>query len=164
MIVLIPWLFKVHLEMTPYIYGIAVTCSGAGAILAGLLFGTRSQWRRRGLLAYGGAFLSGLALFLMAFTTSAIGLCALFALEGFGIMMFGLIWETSLQELVPEQAFGRVASLDMLGSFALLPLGYIAIGWLADHIGGTETMTLFSGMGILTVLLVLSLPSIRRFD
>lgn len=163
-IVLIPWLFKVHLALTPYVYGIAVTCSGAGAILAGLLFGTRSQWRRRGLLAYGGAFMSGLALFLMAFTSSAIGLCALFAMEGFGIMMFGLIWETSLQELVPEEAFGRVASLDMLGSFALLPVGYIAIGWLADHIGGTETIALFSGMGILTVLIVLLLPSIRRFD
>ncbi len=163
-IVLIPWLFKVHLELTPYIYGVAVTCSGIGSILAGLLFGTRSRWHRRGLLAYGGAFLSGLALFLMAFTSSAVGLCALFAMEGFGMMIFGLIWETSLQELVPQEMFGRVASLDLLGSFALLPVGYIIIGWLADVIGGTETIALFSGMGILTVLFVLLLPSIRKFD
>jgi hypothetical protein len=39
-------------------------------------------------------------------------------------MLFGLIWETSPQELVPEEKFGRVVSLDMLGSFGLLPVGY----------------------------------------
>jgi hypothetical protein len=43
-------------------------------------------------------------------------------------MIFALVWETSLQELVPEEAFGRVASLDMLGSFALLPLGHLGVG------------------------------------
>lgn len=163
-VVLIPWLFKVHLQLDSYVYGIAITCSGAGAILAGFMFGTRSRWRHRGLLAYGGAFISGLALFLMPFTRSEIGLCSLFALEGFGIMIFGLIWETSLQELVPQEAFGRVASLDMLGSFALLPLGYIFIGWLADVIGGTQTMMIFAGMGITIVLLVMSVPGIRKFD
>lgn len=162
--VLIPWLFKVHLAFDPYVYGIAVTCAGAGAILSGLLFGSRSQWRKRGIIAYGGALLSGLALLGMSMTTSAALLCLLFAVEGFGLMMFGLIWETSLQELVPQEIFGRVASLDMLGSFALLPVGYIVIGWLADHIGGTLTISIFSGMGILTVLLILLHPAIRKFD
>ncbi|MNO38538.1 enterobactin exporter EntS [compost metagenome] len=163
-VVLIPWLFKVHLQLESYVYGIAITCSGAGAILAGLLFGMRSRWRHRGLLAYGGALLSGLALLFMSFTTSAIGLCSLFALEGFGLMVFGLIWETSLQELVPQEAFGRVASLDMLGSFALLPLGYVAIGWLADIIGGTATMMIFAGLGIAAIVSVLIVPAIRKFD
>ncbi|MNI24049.1 enterobactin exporter EntS [compost metagenome] len=163
-VVLIPWLFKVHLQFSPYIYGVAITCSGAGAILAGLMFGMRSRWRNRGLLAYGGALLSGLALLFMSFTTSAIGLCALFAIEGFGLMLFGLIWETSLQELVPQEAFGRVASLDMLGSFALLPIGYIVVGWLADVIGGTQTMMIFAALGIACIIFVLMIPSIRKFD
>ncbi|MGG6309562.1 MFS transporter [Paenibacillus macerans] len=162
--VVIPWLFKIHLEFAPYVYGIAVTCAGGGAILAGLLFGARRQWRRRGLLAYGGALLSGIALLLMSVTTSAAGLCVLFALEGFGLMMFSLIWETSMQELVPQEAFGRVASLDMLGSFALLPIGYILIGWLADLIGGTQTIAWFAGIGSLAVLAVMFTPAIRKFD
>ncbi|MBA9085332.1 MFS family permease [Fontibacillus solani] len=163
-VVLIPWLFKVHLHLSPYIYGVTITCSGAGAILAGLLFGMRSGWRNRGLLAYGGALLSGIALLFMSFTTSAIGLCVLFAIEGFGLMLFGLIWETSLQELVPQEAFGRVASLDMLGSFALLPLGYVVVGWLADVIGGTQTMMIFATIGIASIIFVLMIPSIRKFD
>ncbi|RUT47636.1 MFS transporter [Paenibacillus anaericanus] len=163
-IVLIPWLFKVHLELTPYVYGIGITCSGIGAILAGLLFGTRSKWSNRGLIAYGGALLSGISLLLMAFTSSPFILCALFVLEGFGIMVFGLIWETSLQELVPQEAFGRVSSLDMLGSFALLPLGYILVGWLADIIGGTQTIAIFSSLGILCVISIMFIPGVRKFD
>jgi hypothetical protein len=108
---------------------------------------------------------SGVALLLMTVVPSAPGLCALYALEGFGLMMFGLIWETSLQELVPPEAFGRVASLDMLGSFALLPLGYIVIGWLADDaIGGIATMAVFSSIGLVTLIAFLTIPAIRRFQ
>lgn len=79
-------------------------------------------------------------------------------------MVFGLIWETSLQELVPQEAFGRVSSLDMLGSFALLPLGYILVGWLADIIGGTQTIAIFSSLGILCVISIMFIPGVRKFD
>ncbi|MMZ68603.1 hypothetical protein D1872_313080 [compost metagenome] len=85
-------------------------------------------------------------------------------LEGFGLMMFMIIWEISLQELVPPEAFGRVASLDMLGSFALLPIGYLAVGTLADHIGGIAAMQIFASIGMLLIILVLCIPQIRRFD
>nr|WP_223192412.1 MFS transporter [Paenibacillus sedimenti] len=163
-VVLIPWLFKVHLQLDPFIYGIGIACSGGGAIAAALLFGSRTNWKRRGVLAYGGALLSGLALLLMPFTTSSIGLASLMALEGFGLMIFGLIWETSLQELVPAEAFGRVASLDLLGSFALLPVSYVLIGWIADKIGGISTMAIFAAVGIAAVACVLCIPSIRRFQ
>jgi len=162
--VLIPWLFKVHHGWDPYLYGLAVTFSGVGAIIGGLLFGMRSQWKHRGIMAYGGAFISGAALLSLAFVPTAAGAIALFALEGFGLMIFGLIWEISLQELVPQEAFGRVASLDMLGSFALLPVGYILVGWLADHIGGIATIAIFAGTGMAAVAFVLSIPAIRRFQ
>ena len=162
--ILLPWLFNVHFHFPPTAYGAAVTCSGVGAILGGLVFGSRKHWRKRGIMAYGGVLLSGVALLAMAFVSSPYGLVALFALEGFGLMIFGLIWETSLQELVPPESFGRVASLDMLGSFALLPLGYLLVGKLADVINGVNAMMLFSAIGIVIVLAALALPGIRQFD
>lgn len=161
--ILVPWLFKVHHGWEPYIYGLAVTFSGVGAIIGGLLFGMRSKWNHRGIMAYGGALLSGVALLILPFAPNAVSAIALFTLEGFGLMIFGLIWEISLQELVPQEAFGRVASLDLLGSFALLPIGYILVGWLADLIGGVTTIAIFAGMGITCIALVLSVPSIRKF-
>ncbi|WP_151737431.1 MFS transporter ['Paenibacillus yunnanensis' Narsing Rao et al. 2020] len=162
--ILLPWLFKVHHGWDSYVYGLAVTFSGVGAILAGLLYGMRKQWRKRGLMAYGGALVSGVALLLLPFAPGPASAVALFALEGFGLMIFGLIWEISLQDLVPKEAFGRVASLDLFGSFALLPVGYIVVGWLADWIGGVATIAIFSSLGIACIALVLCVPAIRKFQ
>ncbi|GGL46649.1 hypothetical protein GCM10007968_08420 [Sporolactobacillus putidus] len=81
------------------------------------------------------------------------------------MMAFGLIWETSLQELVAPEAFGRVASLDMLGSFALLPAGFLFTGWFANIIGGAAAITILGATVVLsTVLILLCIPAIRKFD
>ncbi|MGG0204078.1 MFS transporter [Bacillus mycoides] len=163
-VVLIPWLFNVHHHFEAYVYGLGMAASGAGAVIAALIFGGRQQWHKRGLLAYGGVLISGMALLIMSLVSWAPVLIGLMAIEGFGIMIFGLIWETSLQELVPEEAFGRVASLDMLGSFALLPLGYVVVGWLATVIGGKITIIMLAILVLITIGMALSVPSIRRFD
>jgi MFS family permease len=163
-VILVPWLFKVHLGLDPLAYGVGITCSGAGAITAALLFGSKTQWHHRGIIAYGAVILSGAALLTMTFTTSPIVLSLLMAVQGFGLMIFGLIWETSLQELVPPEAFGRVVSLDLLGSFALLPLSYFLVGWIADQIGGVITITIFASIGLAIVASVLCVPAIRRFQ
>ncbi|MED3021141.1 MULTISPECIES: MFS transporter [Bacillus cereus group] len=163
-VVLIPWLFNVHHHFEAYVYGLGMASSGVGAVIAALIFGGRERWHKRGLLAYGGVLISGCALLIMPFIAWAPALIGLMAIEGFGMMIFGLIWETSLQELVPEEAFGRVASLDMLGSFALLPLGYVVVGWLATVIGGEITIITLAILVLVTIGVVLCVPSIRRFD
>nr|WP_205002190.1 MFS transporter [Scopulibacillus daqui] len=162
--VLVPWLLNVHYQFKPSAYGLAMTFSGIGAMAAALIFGSKDRWHHRGMIAYSGVLLSGLMLFSMAFISWKPFLVFIMAVEGFGIMFFGLIWETSLQELVPEEAFGRVASLDFLGSFALMPVGYLVIGWSADWLGQISAMILLSVLIILTVIAVLTVPSIRRFD
>lgn len=66
---------------------------------------------------------------------------------------FSLIEITLLQELVPEHKLGRVISLDMLGSYILLPFGLLIIGGLADIVGPA---TIFIIGGLLSVALVAS--------
>ncbi|MBJ7945751.1 MFS transporter [Bacillus toyonensis] len=163
-VVLIPWLFNIHHHFEAYVYGLGMASSGGGAVIAALIFGGKERWHKRGLLAYGGVLISGFTLLVMPFIYWAPALIFLMAIEGFGMMIFGLIWETSLQELVPEEAFGRVASLDMLGSFALLPLGYVVVGWLANVIGGEVTILMLALFVIFTIVIALSVPSIRKFD
>ncbi len=162
--VLVPWLFKVHHGLPPSVYGIAMAGTAVGAILAAVLFGSKRDWQRRGLVAYGGALLGGVALLLLSVITWVPGLVMAMVLEGFGMMMFMIIWEISLQELVPAESFGRVASLDMLGSFALLPVGYLIVGHLADTIGGLPTIAIFASAGIVILLTALCSPHIRRFN
>ncbi|GGO05386.1 MFS transporter [Saccharibacillus kuerlensis] len=162
--VMVPWLFKVHHGLSPSVYGIAMAGTAVGAIAAALLFGSKRSWKRRGLVAYGGALLGGVALLLLSVINWVPGLVMAMMLEGFGMMMFMIIWEISLQELVPAESFGRVASLDLLGSFALLPVGYLIVGYLADTIGGIPTIAIFACAGIVILLTALCSPHIRKFE
>ncbi len=162
--VLVPWLIYEHYHLSASVFGAVMSGMGAGSVLGALLYGTRSNWRNRAWIAYGSIILTALALLFTAFTSSPIGLFICMMVNGIGLMLFSLIWETSLQEMVPEESFGRVASLDMLGSFALLPLGYLLTGWLSEAIGGIQTIVLFSLIPIGIAMGVLSIPGVRKFD
>nr|WP_242637910.1 MULTISPECIES: MFS transporter [Bacillaceae] len=162
--IILPWLINSYYKLEPVVYGLVLGASGAGAIVCGVIFGLKPAWKKRGLLAYSGVVLSGVALLLLSFISNVplLMLCMFF--EGAGIMLFGLIWETSLQELVPEEKFGRVASLDMLGSFALLPVGYLITGWLSEGVGEIFTLVVFSIIIILLSGMAMMCKGIRGFN
>jgi len=161
--VILPWLINVHYGYGPSVYGLVVSASGVGALLGGIIYGTRKSWPVRGILAYAGIGLEAVAFIILIFTDWIPGLVILTALGGLGSMFFGLIWETSLQELVPEEAFGRVASLDMLGSIALMPLGFLFTGWMAEAIGGLQTAMILASVMIVLVISAVSIPSVRGY-
>ncbi|MFT8710148.1 MAG: MFS transporter [Sporolactobacillus sp.] len=162
--ILIPWLVKFHFGFPTYIYGLIMSSEGIGGTAAAFIFGMRKRWQHRGLIAYAGTGLCGLSLLLMALIANGFVLCLLMLIEGAGIMVFGLIWEISLQELVENDSFGRVASLDMIGSYALMPIGYLFTGWIAQTVGGTLSMLFLSSILIFSTIAVLWIPGIRQFD
>ena len=162
--ILVPWLIKVHLDLPPWVYGLVSSASGLGAILCATVYGRRQRWHRRGLIAYGGVAISAIAGFALAFAHLVPMLMLFAALSSAGIMVFGLTWEGSLQELVLPEEYGRVASLDFFGSYALLPIGNIVTGWLSTAIGGIETIEIEALFTFIIVAGVLCLPAIRRFD
>lgn len=162
--ILLPWLIKVHLRMSAGVFGLVTAASGLGGILCALVYGWRRQWRRRGVLAYGGVASTGVAGLGLAFAHSLLMLIILSTISGAGIMVFALTWEGSLQELVAPDAYGRVVSLDMFGSYALLPVGSIVTGWMAATIGGITAIIVESVFIIAIAAAVLFVPAIRRFD
>jgi MFS family permease len=85
-------------------------------------------------------------------------------INGASLEICGLIWINILQEFVPEEKLGRVVSIDTLGSFVLLPLGYAFTGWLVDRV---DIALIFVAAGVLAAvisLLPLLHPSIRNLD
>lgn len=162
--ILIPWLVRVHLTQSATVYGLLTSAAGVGALVAALLFARRSRWHRRGLLAYLAIVVAGGALASMAAFTQVGALALCMVMSGAGLALFGLIWEGSLQELVPTEAYGRVSSLDLLGSYALLPVGNLLTGWLAGTIGGVQTMVAEGVATLVIALLMLLVPAIRRFQ
>ena len=135
-----------------------------GTTIGAIWLGRFAKLRRRGLMAYGAWIIAGLTLVAMGLSSS-VSLVAFAALiSGVTFATFGLIWTNSLQELVPREQLGRVSSIDFLGSFALLPIGFGITGWATDRLGAP---TVFVISGILTVGLAalgLTHPAIRNLD
>ena len=74
---------------------------------------------------------------------------ALCVTMGIGFGLFGVLWETALAQHIPPHALSRVTAYDWMGSLALLPLGYVLFGVLADSIDPADLM--LAGGGVLAV-------------
>ena len=70
-------------------------------------------------------------------------------LNGVCVDIFEVLWSTSLQNHVPNEALARINSYDMLGSFALGPLGLVVVGPLAAAWGVQPVLI---GAGVLLAL------------
>jgi DHA3 family tetracycline resistance protein-like MFS transporter len=95
---------------------------------------------------------------------SQIPLLLFLLIGGCSTSVFALIWTHTLQEMVPGGMLGRVYSINALGSFVLLPIGFARAGW-ATELLGAPIVFLIGGIGVIVlVLLGLSHPAIRNLD
>lgn len=120
--------------------------------------------RRRGLILYGSAIIWGLGTlaFGLPIPIMAIGLAAL--IRGLVLSASNLVWTNMLQELVPRQVLGRVSSIDYLGSFVFLPLGYAIMGYATDQIGAPLVFVIGGALTAVPSLAGLLHPAIRNLD
>lgn len=137
------------------VYGIAVTFVGAGSMLGAVV---AARWRPARPLKVG-------LIAMLPFSFAACGLAlgapaaavfALAAATGLGWTLFQVFWETALAERIPPEALARVSSYDMLGSFGLLPLGFLGAGPIA-HALGSASAVLFGGAILFGVLMLVGL-------
>jgi hypothetical protein len=138
--------------------------SSVGSLLAAIWIGRKKRLRRRGYLVYGAWLVASLMLVLMGLPFALVGVGLAVCIWEACITTLGLAWMNSLQELVPADQLGRVASIDALGSFALLPVGFAVAGLAADRWGAS---TVFLIGGILSTLVIASglfHPAVRAID
>ena len=121
--VLMPALVHEHFDRGVGAYGFLVTIFGVGTVSGTLAFGQLQPRKRRGVVNYSFWLVNSLAIAALALSPW-FELAAVFALiRGFCIGFGVAMWETMLQELVPEHLLSRVVSLDFFGSFGLMPIG-----------------------------------------
>jgi MFS family permease len=84
--------------------------------------------------------------------------------NGASLEAFTIIWTTTMQELTPREQLGRVASIDALGSFALLPIGYGLAGRATEQFGAAWVCVAGGGLTALFAALGLLHPAIRHLD
>ena len=162
--VALPFLVERTLHASVGTLGLLYSAGSAGAVLGAVWLGGRKRLRRRGLLAYGTSALCGLAALAMGLVPSVPVAAAASFIIGLCISVFSLVWTNTLQELVPRDALGRVSSIDALGSFMLLPLGYGLTGWATDRLG-PPLIFVIGGLGTAVLALAAWLhPAIRQLD
>ena len=84
------------------------------------------------------------------------------AIGGAGMGIFSAVWQTTLQQHVPEEALSRVSAWDWMGWFLFLPLGLVVAGPVSDLIGISTTLWISVGWAVLSTLVVLLVPSVRN--
>lgn len=148
---------------TPASYGWLLTAAAGGSIAAGAALARAPKIRAPGVWAYGALTLLGATLAALSFTQTPALLGALGVPFGVALALYGIVWQTSLLQSVPADHLARVLSVEMSGSFAMQPLGYLFVGWLAAA-AGARTALLIGGLAVLTTALVaLASPATRAF-
>ena len=162
--VAMPFLIKEDLGADVELLGWFGSAASLGFVIGMIWLGQYVRLRRRGLLAYGSIIGTGLALLPFAFKLPIPLLVGSMFISGLCTSVFALIWTHTLQEMVPGEMLGRVYSIDALGSFVLLPIGFALAGW-ATELFGAPTVFLIGGTGVVAlVLLGLAHPAIRNLD
>ena len=165
MMVLGPAIAKAHLG-GPAAWGAVLTASTVGFFSCGFLM---LRWQPRRILR-----VATLAVFAMALPLVALArpeplviviVCAFVA--GFATEIFGVLWDTALQQEIPQDKLSRISSYDALGSWVLMPLGFAVAGPVSTAVGVRAT---FLGAAVLIVaatalaLLSRDLRTIERTD
>jgi MFS family permease len=133
---------------------------GAGAwggVLAGISLGlvltgvVMLRWRPRRILrtATFGIFPMVLPLVALAWPAPLAVVIVAGFLAGAGVEVFGVLWDTAMQQEIPGEKLSRLSSYDALGSFVLTPVGLAVAGPLGAAIG---LRTTFLGSAVLIVV------------
>jgi MFS family permease len=144
-------------------WGAALAAESIGYVLCGFVM---LRWRVRRMLRAATLAVFGTPTVLVALAVPAplaVVIVAAFA-TGVCIEIFGVLWDTSMQEQIPQEKLSRLYSYDMLGSWALIPLGYIAAGPVSEAIGVTETFVAATVVIVVATALVLLSHDVRTLE
>jgi MFS family permease len=144
-------------------WGYALSAMMAGFVAGGLV---SLVWRPRRALLVGEAFLCLTVCFplAMAFSdTLVIVLVGAFA-HGFGLEVFSVGWDLSIQENVPEHMLARVYSFDQLGSFIARPVGLALTGPLASAVGEKRWLVVVGLAMLVAELAPFAIRDVRRLE
>ncbi len=136
---------------------------GAGLVAGMVVIGQRGMPEKRGIWLYGATAAAGLGLAGVGITGDLLVAMALMALGGAMWSAVETIWETSIQELIPQHLRGRVRSIDFLGSYSLIPLAMLGAGAAAEAVGAAPLFLIAGSLSALLALTALLVPGIRRF-
>jgi MFS family permease len=144
-------------------WGLIVTMWGVGAALAGAI-ALRLRPRRPLVSAFLAFTAVAPSMVLLGLGAPGLAVATAAIAAGAGMVLGSILWETTLQEEVPEHALSRVSAYDWAGSMALRPLGYAAVGPVASMISARWTLIGAAGLLVATQVATALAPGLRRLE
>lgn len=150
---LVPLLVKRVLNGDGIALGLILAAGGLGGVLASVLLGHRGSPRRRLVALWVGWGLSGIGVLGLGLAPN-LWLAGGAAFVTYGLDAYGsVLFDPLIQEGVPAELLGRVASVDYVLGFALSPLGLIAASALAEVLGARTALAIGGGLTALTTMI-----------
>jgi hypothetical protein len=142
-------------------WGLIAASFSLGLVLGGIVL-LRVRPQRLLVVATLCVLLATPLLAALAVPLQLAAVCLLALVAGIGLEVFGVMWDTSLQQEVPQDRLSRVYSYDALGSFVFIPIGLAIVGPVAEVLGTSETLWLAFGNNTVVTVAVLAVPDVRR--
>jgi predicted MFS family arabinose efflux permease len=141
---------------------VVITGEAIGS-LAGGIAGFRLR-PPRPMLTIGALFMvTALQCVALALEAPAAVIGAAAFLAGFAFAFGTVIWDTSLQSLIPREKLSRVSAYNWMGAMIFLPAGYAIAGPVAERIGVSTSLWIGAAWIVVTTIAVLCVPSVRNF-
>ncbi len=122
--------------------GVLTGAAGLGAIAGTLGLARRTGTRGLPSVVFSSALATGICLVLFAWSPSFWTSLLIFGMIGFNHMRQNASTNTLIQTLIPDAYRGRVMALYSMTVVGVLPLGHLAGGAAAEHIGPRWTVFL----------------------
>lgn len=98
----------------------------------------------------------------MALSSSLTLVLAGAFVHGFGLEIFSVGWDLSIQQNVAGHALSRVYAFDQVGSFLARPAGLALTGPVAAALGNRVWLAVIAAVIVGSTLLALTVPDVRR--
>jgi len=162
--VLLPYIVKDDIGGNAGDLGMVFAMGGLGSIAAAMIMAQRGIPRHNMTFIYLSWTLSTLAIagcgFAQAIWQAMFACFAFNVCESAGL----IVWLTTKQSLVPKRLLGRVSSLELLISTALMPMSYALAGPVAAYFGARPMLIGAGIAGSIVTLVFLYLPGMRSIE
>jgi MFS family permease len=143
--------------------GLLMSAAGVGAVLGALQFAARTEYKGLARWIASTCTACGLSLLVLSFATS-FWLCSIVMfIVGFAATSQMAATNTIIQQRVPDEMRSRLMAVYATLFMGVMPVGALAAGFVAHHIGTPHTVLLF-GLAVLagcTVFIVRVLTKVK---
>jgi MFS family permease len=142
-------------------WGVITQGAAVGAV-GGAVLALRARPRRPLIACNLALTIVGVPLVLLAAHAPAALIAVTTGLAFGGLAFMNTVWLTVVQQRIPARALSRVMAYDWLTSLGLTPVGLAVAGPLGAAAGVSRTLVGAAVLVVLSCLLVLAVPEVRR--